>query len=72
VSGPYVDRGGIPMLDGGGTVLLSSEGDRIGPGGESASAGMLAFHFYDAAQNGAHQLAIAPIGWRDGWPVLPD
>jgi arabinan endo-1,5-alpha-L-arabinosidase len=71
VSGPYLDRDGIPMLDGGGTVLLTTDGDRVGPGGESASHGLLGFHFYDAAQDGAHQLAISPIGWSgDGWPVL--
>jgi arabinan endo-1,5-alpha-L-arabinosidase len=71
VDGPYVDRDGIPMASGGGSVLLTSEGDRIGPGGESASRGLLGFHFYDASQAGLHQLAIAPIGWSaDGWPEL--
>ena len=70
VTGPYLDRSGALMTAGGGTTLLSSEGDRVGPGGESASGGFLGFHYYDAAQNGAHQLAIAPIGWSDGWPVL--
>jgi arabinan endo-1,5-alpha-L-arabinosidase len=51
--------------------VLSSDGDRIGPGGESASKGFMGFHFYDGAQGGAHQLAITRIGWGlDGWPSL--
>jgi arabinan endo-1,5-alpha-L-arabinosidase len=71
VTGPYADRDGIPMPDGGGTVLLTSDGDRIGPGGESASRGLMGFHYYDGAQGGAHQLAISEIGWGpDGWPSL--
>lgn len=71
VSGPYVDRDGIPMTAGGGTLLLTSEGERVGPGGESASRGLMGFHYYDATQAGNHQLAIAPISWGgDGWPVL--
>jgi arabinan endo-1,5-alpha-L-arabinosidase len=71
VTGPYLDRDGIPMLRGGGTVLATSVEDRIGPGGTSASNGWLGFHFYDAAQGGTVQLAAATIVWQDDWPTLP-
>jgi arabinan endo-1,5-alpha-L-arabinosidase len=70
VTGPYVDRGSTPLLEGGGTVLLDSDGFMVGPGGESASEGYLAFHYYDASKGGAFQLAVRQLGWRDGWPVL--
>ena len=71
VTGPYVDRDGIPLLNGGGTVLLSTDGDRIGPGGESASKGYLGYHYYDGAAAGAPRLAISRIDWdREGWPVV--
>ena len=71
VTGPYVDRAGIPLLNGGGTVLLESEGSRIGPGGESASEGYLAYHYYDGDAAGAPRLAISRIDWdADGWPVI--
>ena len=33
VTGPYLDRDGKPMLDGGGTELLARTGRFIGPGG---------------------------------------
>ncbi|MBO0979635.1 arabinan endo-1,5-alpha-L-arabinosidase [Microbacterium sp. SD291] len=70
VTGPYLDADGGALLDDGGTVVLTSEGDAIGPGGQSASAGMLAFHFYDGAADGVPTLGILPIAWRDGWPTV--
>lgn len=71
VGGPYVDRDGVPLLNGGGTVLLETEGARIGPGGESASNGYLAYHYYDGDAAGAPRLAISRIDWdSDGWPTI--
>jgi arabinan endo-1,5-alpha-L-arabinosidase len=71
VTGPYVDRDGIPLLSGGGTVLLATDGDRIGPGGESASNSYLGYHFYDGTAAGAPRLAISRIDWdAEGWPLV--
>lgn len=70
VTGPYVDREGVPLLEDGGTPLLATRGDRVGPGGQSVSAGHLAFHYYDAALGGDFRLAIRELAWDDdGWPV---
>ena len=70
VTGPYVDREGVPLLEDGGTPLLATRGDRVGPGGQSVSAGHLAFHYYDASLGGDFQLAIRELAWDgDGWPV---
>lgn len=71
VTGPYLDRVGTPMLEDGGTLLLSSQENQVGPGGASYSNGYLAWHYYDADKAGAFTLAIQPLGWsRDGWPTL--
>jgi arabinan endo-1,5-alpha-L-arabinosidase len=71
VTGPYVDRDGREMAAGGGTVLLTSEGNMIGPGGQSYDDGNLAFHYYDGAADGAPTLAIRRVAWTDdGWPVV--
>lgn len=70
VSGPYLDANGAALLDDGGTPLLGSDGDRVGPGGQSVSGGTLAFHYYDAGLDGAFQLGLIPISWDDGWPVV--
>lgn len=70
VTGPYVDRDGTSLLEGGGTVLLQSDGPVVGPGGQSFSAGHLAFHYYDERLDGAFQLAVRELAWIDGWPVV--
>ena len=75
VEGPYLDRDGRPMLDGGGTQLLASTGRFIGPGGQEVfNVGgnpWLAFHYYDGEDRGAPKLQLAPLDWSaDGWPEL--
>jgi arabinan endo-1,5-alpha-L-arabinosidase len=72
VTGPYADRDGRSLLEGGGTTLLATSGDRIGPGGQSVSEEILAYHYYDAAADGAPRLALARLSWSsdDGWPEL--
>ncbi|SMF82990.1 family 43 glycosylhydrolase [Pseudobacteriovorax antillogorgiicola] len=73
IDGPYYDKSGRSMLQGGGSLLLQS-GDRWrGPGhnaifaeGEST---YLVFHAYDRDANGLFSLKIADIIWdQDGWP----
>ena len=70
-TGPFVDRDGVPLLQDGGTVLLETDGRRIGPGGQSVADGMMALHYYDRDLNGQFQLALVPLGWdAEGWPEL--
>ena len=69
VEGPYVDAKGVPLLDGGGTQLLETEGTNVGPGGQSVSDGILAFHYYDKELDGAFRLGLIPLQWKDGWPT---
>lgn len=75
VEGPYLDRDGRPMLEGGGTELLASTGRYHGPGGQEFvdvhGTPWLAFHFYDGETGGTPKLQLAPLGWtEDGWPEL--
>ncbi len=75
VEGPYLDRDGKAMLDGGGTELLASTGRYIGPGGQEVfdvqGAPWLVFHYYDGDAGGTPKLQLAPLGWStDGWPEL--
>lgn len=71
VTGPYVDASGKPMLQGGGTLLLTGNQRWVGPGGESVlqqkDADIMVFHAYDG-KTGAPSLQISTIDWRDGWP----
>ncbi len=72
--GPFFDRNGVNMLQGGGELFLATEGNQIGPGhfSDFSADGLdyFAFHYYDGAANGAPRLGIEEFGWTyDGWPV---
>lgn len=74
VTGPYLDKDGRAMRDEGGSLLLASEGDFIGPGHPSIfphqGTDWLTVHFYDGAtESGTSMLGMARIVWdADGWP----
>jgi arabinan endo-1,5-alpha-L-arabinosidase len=75
IEGPYLDRDGKPMLEGGGTVVLESDGPFVGPGhaGIARVDGREVFgcHFYDATQPGRSAYALRPLTWdAAGWPVV--
>ncbi len=75
IEGPYLDKDGKPMLEGGGTELLARTDRFIGPGGQEVfeldGQLMLAYHYYDAEELGVSKLQIAPLRWTDdGWPAL--
>jgi arabinan endo-1,5-alpha-L-arabinosidase len=73
ITGPYVDRDGELMKEGGGTPILTGNARWIGPGGQSVWLGhgnypdILAFHAY-AATTGKPALQISTLSWEDGWP----
>ena len=68
IEGPYRDRDGKDMAEGGGSLMLATTGRFIGPGGQEAvktSRGdWLAFHYYDGddagAANFSSPLSIGP------------
>jgi arabinan endo-1,5-alpha-L-arabinosidase len=75
VTGPYVDRAGRRLLDDGGTEILSSHGDIIGPGHPAVlrdkGGDVLVYHYYDGADQGIPKLGLNLLGWDDhGWPYL--
>jgi arabinan endo-1,5-alpha-L-arabinosidase len=75
VTGPYVDRGGLALTSGGGTIVLSAHGNINGPGGESLFADtdgdILVYHYYDGNNSGYPALGINVLSWTsDGWPFL--
>jgi arabinan endo-1,5-alpha-L-arabinosidase len=74
VQGPYVDREGKRMLDGGGTLLLASDNRFRSPGSnmvmDHAGRRLNVYTAYDAEKGGAATLRIAPLYFdNDGWPV---
>jgi arabinan endo-1,5-alpha-L-arabinosidase len=77
VTGPYVDKEGKDMVQGGGTEVLAGDGKRIiGPGHEGlfrdGEKWLMVHHFYDGnTPNGVSRLQIRPVTFDDkGWPVV--
>lgn len=75
ITGPYLDADGKELATGGGTLLMKSEGDRIGPGHpcfvEEKDGLRMFFHYYDKRRNGFATIGDLPLGWSsDGWPVI--
>jgi len=73
ITGPYVDRDGVALTEGGGTRVLAGSGSVRGPGHNSVLADggrhYLVHHFYDAGAKGRSTLQIRPLLWgEDGWP----
>ncbi|KOG33394.1 arabinan endo-1,5-alpha-L-arabinosidase [Streptomyces resistomycificus] len=73
VTGPYVDRNGVSMMNNGGTPVLESQGSVIGPGGQSimndADGDLIVYHYYDRNDNGTPKLGVNLLNWSSGWPV---
>jgi arabinan endo-1,5-alpha-L-arabinosidase len=75
IAGPYEDKEDMPMLYGGGTLLLESDERWKGPGHNAIfqkdGQDFLVYHAYDAEFVGTPTLHIASLEWNaEGWPVL--
>jgi arabinan endo-1,5-alpha-L-arabinosidase len=74
VLGPYLDRDGIDMMNGGGTLILAGDSRWKGPGSNTvfvdAGKRYNVYHAYDADSNGLSALRVAELSFdNDGWPV---
>jgi len=71
ITGPYLDKNGVNMLNGGGTVFDAGNNRWKGPGGQSLfGTSVIARHAYDAQNNGAPTLLISDLYWdSSGWPT---
>ena len=76
ITGPYLDKEGRSMLDGGGSLFLGATGPLIGPGHAGIivdnGTNWFSCHFEAAgAPRRGSVLAIIPLRWNaDGWPEL--
>jgi arabinan endo-1,5-alpha-L-arabinosidase len=75
VSGPYFDKNGVNMTNGGGTTVLESTARYIGPGHAAImndnGTNWFTFHYYDGNNNGVATLGLMQLSWTtDGWPAL--
>jgi arabinan endo-1,5-alpha-L-arabinosidase len=76
ITGPYGDREGKPMMQGGGTLVLQGSERWRGPGHNSihteGDTHWLVYHAYDADYGGNPRLRIEALVWDDQqWPQSP-
>ncbi len=75
MTGPYVDKDGVELRCGGGSILLQGNSEWHGVGHNSVytfdGKDYIIYHGYDAADKGISKLNIQELTWDDnGWPVL--
>ena len=73
-AGPFVDRSGTPLLDGGGEILLEGSKKFSGPGSCAVPVDLedgtawLVYNAYDLADvSKGRTLMLDPLFWEDGW-----
>lgn len=74
-TGPFFDKEGQSLAQGGGSLVVEGNKDWAGAGHNSAytfnGKDYFVFHAYDANDKGHSKLKIAEINWTaDGWPAI--
>ena len=74
-TGPYFDKDGVDMMEGGGSLLVEGFENKIGPGHaglrmDEEKKYFLSFHYYDAEFDGKPWVGELEIMWKEGWPAL--
>ncbi|MCC8088021.1 MAG: arabinan endo-1,5-alpha-L-arabinosidase [Rikenellaceae bacterium] len=74
VRGPYYDRDGVDMLDGGAELVVEGNERFPGVGHNSVytfdAKDYIFFHAYDMEENGRSRLLVRELSWDDdGWPT---
>ena len=77
VTGPYVDREGKPMLDGGGTLVIEGDKTEFEAAGHCAvydigNTTLFICHGYSVPLGGQSILLQREMKWEDGWPTLKE
>lgn len=70
ITGPYLDKNGVNMLNSGGTTLEAGSGEFIAPGGESVSNGAMVRHKLDNQNNLTPIMFINDLIFSGGWPTF--
>ena len=76
ITGPFVDRDGVDMMEDGGTQVTYADKRYRGPGHcaiyREDDQDYMFYHAYDAVQGGVPTLRISPLEWDDeGWCYIP-
>ncbi|TDL15577.1 arabinanase [Rickenella mellea] len=71
VKGPFADKSNVPLMNGGGTLVLGTHDSIIGPGGQDlftdSDGPILVYHYYTSTGS---NLGINRLDFSSGWPVV--
>jgi arabinan endo-1,5-alpha-L-arabinosidase len=74
IRGPYLDHQGVPLNEGGGSLVLEGNDLWAGLGHNSTytfdEKDYLVFHAYDNNDGGKPKLQIKTLTWENEWPVV--
>lgn len=75
IAGPYLDKDGMPMLEGGGSLIFAGNKREYEAAGHCAvyENGFETFficHGYSVRLNGASVLVQRNVTWKEGWPIV--
>ncbi len=74
VTGPYLDKEGKSLFEGGGSLVIEGNKNWYGVGHNSAytfdGKDYFVCHAYDAEDNAAPKLTIKKMNWKNGWPTV--
>jgi arabinan endo-1,5-alpha-L-arabinosidase len=74
LKGPYLDKAGLAMNKGGGSILLEGDSNWYGVGHNGVAHfdgdDYIIYHGYDAADRGISKLQLKKLTWVNGWPVI--
>lgn len=70
ITGPYLDKNGNDMMNGGGSILDAGNNVWVGPGGQDIiNTDVIVRHAYDATDAGIPKMIISTLNWdANGWP----
>ncbi|HET9871300.1 MAG TPA: family 43 glycosylhydrolase [Propionibacteriaceae bacterium] len=76
ITGPYLDKAGVSLLEGGGSEVLRGYNEFQGTGHPDVySAGGVDYfvnHYYDTTSGGTPRLNVRTLSWSGGWPTVSD
>jgi arabinan endo-1,5-alpha-L-arabinosidase len=74
VTGPYVDKQGKKLTDGGGSLVIEGNKNWYGVGHNSVftfnGQDYTFMHGYDASDRGLPKLIVKEVNWKNGWPIV--
>ena len=75
-NGPFVDAEGVPLTQGGGSILIQGNNGWRAPGGGTvyldpqSGNEMIVFHALNIQKDGDAGLWLKSVDWKNDWPVV--